>query len=169
MASSIARHPAPVAGADGSAALQHRSGEGQPRFERAHPVWIEYQRVSHPPPPFTGELFVLVGPATFSSANWFAAVVRDNNLGKLVGEPTRNARPPDLHRLGELIWCATYWRCHLHIPRRQAGPAIGSEAPGSRWLQVARSERAGGSTSEPARDMLRGTIAGVLGAASSAD
>jgi C-terminal processing protease CtpA/Prc len=43
------------------------------------------------PPPVAGELFVLTGPATFSSGNWFAVIVQDNGLGKVVGEPTGNA------------------------------------------------------------------------------
>ncbi|HLQ36399.1 MAG TPA: S41 family peptidase [Planctomycetota bacterium] len=43
------------------------------------------------PPPFHGQLSVLVGKHTFSSGNWFAVVVQDNKLGKVVGEPTGNA------------------------------------------------------------------------------
>ena len=43
------------------------------------------------PPPFTGELFVLVSPRTYSSGNWFAVVLADNGLATVVGEPTGNA------------------------------------------------------------------------------
>jgi C-terminal processing protease CtpA/Prc len=43
------------------------------------------------PPPFDGKLLVLTGPHTFSSGMWFAAVVQDNKLGQVVGEPTGNA------------------------------------------------------------------------------
>ena len=41
--------------------------------------------------PFRGQLFVLTSKATFSSGNWFGVIVRDNQLGKIVGEPTGNA------------------------------------------------------------------------------
>lgn len=39
---------------------------------------------------FSGRLFVLTSPNTFSSANMFAAVIQDNGLGRIVGEPTGN-------------------------------------------------------------------------------
>lgn len=39
---------------------------------------------------FAGELFVLTGPRTFSSATFFAVAVKDNGLGLLVGEPCGN-------------------------------------------------------------------------------
>lgn len=41
--------------------------------------------------PFRGELFVLTGNGTFSSANWFAVVIQDNDLGEIVGEPPGNS------------------------------------------------------------------------------
>jgi len=41
--------------------------------------------------PFTGDVFVLIGNTTFSAGNWIAAVVYDNNLGTVIGEPTGNA------------------------------------------------------------------------------
>ena len=44
--------------------------------------------VHEDPPPFRGELLVLAGNRTFSSGTWFATVVQDNGLGKVVGEPT---------------------------------------------------------------------------------
>jgi len=37
---------------------------------------------------FDGNLYVLIGNKTFSMASWFAAIVKDNGLGTLIGEPT---------------------------------------------------------------------------------
>jgi hypothetical protein len=71
-------------------ALQQRRGSGEPRFEPAKPAKRRNVRVDDPPP-FRGELFVLTGPATFSSGNWFATVMKDNGFAQLVGEPTGNA------------------------------------------------------------------------------
>jgi C-terminal processing protease CtpA/Prc len=50
-------------------------------------------KVSHPIPEliFTGGLFVITGPFTFSSANWIAGTIHDNRLGLTVGETTGNA------------------------------------------------------------------------------
>lgn len=50
-------------------------------------------QVSHPIPElvFDGELFVITGPFTFSSANWIAGTIHDNRLGLTVGETTGNA------------------------------------------------------------------------------
>lgn len=39
---------------------------------------------------YNGNLYVLTSSYTFSSANWFAVVIRDNNLGIIIGEPTGN-------------------------------------------------------------------------------
>jgi C-terminal processing protease CtpA/Prc len=39
---------------------------------------------------FNGDLYLLVGPNTFSSANMFAAVIQDNRIGAIIGEPTGN-------------------------------------------------------------------------------
>lgn len=39
---------------------------------------------------FSGRLFVLTSPNTFSSANMFAAVLQDNGIAMIVGEPTGN-------------------------------------------------------------------------------
>ncbi len=41
---------------------------------------------------FTGDLYVLIGPCTFSAAAEFAAVVKDHGLGKLIGEETGGRR-----------------------------------------------------------------------------
>jgi hypothetical protein len=71
-------------------ALSQRKAPGPVRFEPAKAVRRPNAKVTEPPP-FAGELFVLTGPATFSSGNWFAVVVRDNGFGKIVGEPTGNA------------------------------------------------------------------------------
>jgi Peptidase family S41 len=50
-------------------------------------------KVTHPIPEliFQGELFVVTGPFTFSSANWIAGTIHDNRLGLTVGETTGNA------------------------------------------------------------------------------
>lgn len=39
---------------------------------------------------FNGKLYILVSVETFSSANWFAVIVKDNKLGTVIGEPTGN-------------------------------------------------------------------------------
>lgn len=39
---------------------------------------------------FDGKIYVLTSPNTFSSGNWFAVIVRDNSIGKIIGEPTGN-------------------------------------------------------------------------------
>ncbi|MEF2965157.1 S41 family peptidase [Paenibacillus sp. M1] len=41
-------------------------------------------------PSFSGQLYVLTSPKTFSSGNWFAVVIQDNQLGTVIGEPTGN-------------------------------------------------------------------------------
>lgn len=40
--------------------------------------------------PFTGDLYVFTSPLTFSSGNWFAVVLKDNELATIIGEPTGN-------------------------------------------------------------------------------
>jgi C-terminal processing protease CtpA/Prc len=45
--------------------------------------------------PFDGDLYVLTSNKTFSSANWVAVVIQDNNIGTVIGEPTGNA--PDIY------------------------------------------------------------------------
>ena len=40
---------------------------------------------------FSGRVFILTSPQTFSAANWFATVFHDNNLATLVGEPIGNS------------------------------------------------------------------------------
>jgi len=39
---------------------------------------------------FDGEIYVLTSGYTFSSGNWFGVILKDNNLAKIVGEPTGN-------------------------------------------------------------------------------
>lgn len=39
---------------------------------------------------FNGELYILTSAATFSSGNMFPVIIKDNNLGKVIGEPTGN-------------------------------------------------------------------------------
>ncbi len=40
---------------------------------------------------FSGDVYILTSPITFSSANWFAVIFQDNELGEVLGEPTGNA------------------------------------------------------------------------------
>ena len=40
---------------------------------------------------FSGNTFVLISNNTFSSANMFASVIQENNIGILIGEPTGNS------------------------------------------------------------------------------
>lgn len=40
---------------------------------------------------FTGNTYVLISNHTFSSANMFASVIQENNIGILIGEPTGNS------------------------------------------------------------------------------
>jgi C-terminal processing protease CtpA/Prc len=40
---------------------------------------------------FKGNTYILTSPITFSSANMFAVMFKDNSLGKIIGEPTGNA------------------------------------------------------------------------------
>lgn len=40
---------------------------------------------------FTGDVYILTSPLTFSSGNWFAVIIQDNELGVVLGEPTGNA------------------------------------------------------------------------------
>lgn len=39
---------------------------------------------------FTGDLYVLTSNGTFSSATMFSTILRDNNLAKIIGEPSGN-------------------------------------------------------------------------------
>jgi C-terminal processing protease CtpA/Prc len=74
----------------GSAALEEqrkhvvRGVESYRPGKRRQPVHAD-------PPPFRGELHVITGRHTFSSGSWFACIVQDNGLGKVIGEPTGNA------------------------------------------------------------------------------
>ena len=51
---------------------------------------IVNKKVSNKDLIYNGKLYVLTSSCTFSSANWFAVVIRDNNLGIIIGEPTGN-------------------------------------------------------------------------------
>jgi C-terminal processing protease CtpA/Prc len=46
---------------------------------------------SHLRPSFYGDVYILVGNGTFSSANMFATLFHDSRLAKIIGEPTGNA------------------------------------------------------------------------------
>ncbi|MFZ5353135.1 MAG: S41 family peptidase [Bacillota bacterium] len=39
---------------------------------------------------FNGDVYVITSKSTFSSATWFAVLLRDNNLCKVIGEPSGN-------------------------------------------------------------------------------
>lgn len=55
---------------------------------RYGPQTVRNARVAEP---FRGQTFVLTSKTTFSSGNWFAVLVQDNKIGKVLGEPTGNA------------------------------------------------------------------------------
>jgi len=69
-------------------ALQTGLGKDAFAVTRRAPQEVPNRRVGDP---FRGQLFVLTSKATFSSGNWFALLVQDNQLGKVLGEPTGNA------------------------------------------------------------------------------
>ena len=69
-------------------ARAHQKGQVAFGVMRRAPGEVQNRRVAEP---FRGQLFVLTTKATFSSGNWFAFLVQDNQLGKIVGEPTGNA------------------------------------------------------------------------------
>ncbi|MFO0985050.1 MAG: S41 family peptidase [Planctomycetota bacterium] len=71
-----------------AAAAEQRGGAAAGIVEHAPGPRGNQRRTSTP---FRGELLVAVGKHTFSSGNWFAVVVQDNKLGKVVGEPTGNS------------------------------------------------------------------------------
>jgi hypothetical protein len=60
-------------------------------YERGKPRRRRNDKVKDAKLLFTGKLFVLTSPQTFSSGNWFAVIVKDNGLGTILGEPTGNA------------------------------------------------------------------------------
>lgn len=55
-----------------------------PRFEKIN------RKIYQKELRFSGRLFALTSPNTFSSANMFTAVIQDNLIGTIVGEPTGN-------------------------------------------------------------------------------
>lgn len=67
---------------------------GGPRtsgYRRGKPGSARNRKVEDKSLLFDGRLFVLTSPATFSSGNWFAVIIKDNGLGTVIGEPTGNA------------------------------------------------------------------------------
>jgi hypothetical protein len=136
-------------------ALEQRGAGGEVRFEPARDTRRIIVRYAEPPP-FQGELFVLTGPATFSSASWFAVVLHDNGLAKIVGEPT--GAPPSHY--GDVLTftlpesCASYTLSfkrwvrpdssldpaltllpHVHVPRTAASLREGKD-PVLDWLRA---------------------------------
>lgn len=51
---------------------------------------INNEKIPHPELIFKGNVYALTSPLTFSSANMFAVILKDNNIGKIIGEPTGN-------------------------------------------------------------------------------
>jgi hypothetical protein len=60
-------------------------------YRRGKPGTKRNRKVQDKTLRFDGNLFVLTSPATFSSGNWFAVIIKDNGLGTIIGEPTGNA------------------------------------------------------------------------------
>lgn len=60
-------------------------------YRRGKPGTKRNRKVEDKSLRFDGKLFVLTSPATFSSGNWFAVIIKDNGLGTVIGEPTGNA------------------------------------------------------------------------------
>ncbi|MCE7792862.1 S41 family peptidase [Salipaludibacillus sp. CUR1] len=74
------------------------------RFSEPASVQRGYEQVDgyeeHPPsvvqnrvlkPTFNGDVYILTGHGTYSSANMFAVLFHDSDLGTIIGEPTGNA------------------------------------------------------------------------------
>jgi C-terminal processing protease CtpA/Prc len=63
---------------------------------------------------FDGEVFVLTSTKTFSSGMWFAIILQDNNLAKVIGEPSGGAPTGFGDTVkstlpnSKLIFCTTY-------------------------------------------------------------
>jgi len=107
------------------------------------------------PPPFAGDLLVLVSGHTFSSGNWFAAVVQDNGLGKIVGEPTGNA-PSSFGDVlsfqmphSRLSFTLSFKKWLRPDPRRDPADAIRPDVPIARTAQSVRDR------TDPVLDYLR--------------
>jgi C-terminal processing protease CtpA/Prc len=60
-------------------------------YHRGKPGTVQNRKVDDTSLRFDGSLYVLTSPATFSSGNWFAVMIKDNSLGTIIGEPTGNA------------------------------------------------------------------------------
>lgn len=71
-------------------ALTQRNQQGKPGHIQFAPTTRRNQKIDDQPS-FAGKLFVLTSKQTFSSGNWFAVILQDNNLATVVGEPTGNA------------------------------------------------------------------------------
>jgi C-terminal processing protease CtpA/Prc len=74
------------------ATAQHRNTPKDKGYEKPLQQFNTKNNQKCPDPNmiFKGKLYVLVSAATFSSANWFAVIVKDNKLGTVIGEPTGN-------------------------------------------------------------------------------
>ena len=53
-----------------------------------HTPWTDEVSPKSEAKRFAGDVYVLVGPVTYSAAIVFATTVQDNQMGTLVGEPT---------------------------------------------------------------------------------
>ena len=72
------------------AAIHQRGLSLEPGYVR-HPASVSTNDRVPDLPPFVGELYILTSNCTFSGGNWFTVVVRDNDLGEVLGEPTGNS------------------------------------------------------------------------------
>lgn len=66
-------------------------GESGFGYQEHMPSVMVSNKVSDEELLFKGNLFVLTSKSTFSSANMFAVVIKDNEFGTIIGEPTGNA------------------------------------------------------------------------------
>ena len=57
-------------------------------YEEGHKNLLYYR---HTDTLFDGNLYVLTGSESFSLGSWLPAIVKDNNIGMVIGEPTANA------------------------------------------------------------------------------
>jgi hypothetical protein len=74
-----------------AAKQQNRCTRDKGYWSGEHPTVCVNKKVESPHLLFNGNLFVLTSPKTFSSGNWFAVIIKDNQLGTIIGEPTGNA------------------------------------------------------------------------------
>ena len=82
-------------------ASEQRGYEHIDGYEEQLPSVVQNSQVS---PTFYGDVYILVGNSTYSSANMFATLFHDSGLGTIIGEPT-GAAPSSF---GDIL--------HFHLP-----------------------------------------------------